>query len=128
MPEVPQNALERRARSFGFAFEGLWYVLRSQRNARIHLVATLAVIGLAIYLRIGRTDWALLVLSMATVWTAECANTALEAIVDLASTEPHPLAKIAKDVSAAAVLASAIGAAIVGLIILGPPLFARLAG
>jgi diacylglycerol kinase (ATP) len=127
MQEQGHNELEMRARSFKYALEGWWYVLRTQRNAWIHSIATLAVVGLAICLDLGPSDWAMLVLAMAIVWTAECVNTALEAAVDLASPEQHPLAKVAKDASAGAVLAGAVGAAVVGLLVLGPPLLSRLA-
>jgi diacylglycerol kinase len=71
-------------------------------------------------------EWAVLILTIAMVWTAEFLNTALEAVVDLASPNRHPLAKVGKDVGAAAVLIAAMSAVIIGLIILGPPLYARL--
>ncbi len=73
-------------------------------------------------------DWALLVLTIALVWSAEFFNTAVEAVVDLASPELHPLAGIAKDLGAAAVLLNAVAAAVIGLLVLGPPLWQRLTG
>ena len=72
-------------------------------------------------------EWAIIILTVALVWAAEFANTALEAVVDLASPEKHPLAKVGKDVGAAAVLIAALTAVLVGLLILGPPLWERLA-
>ena len=121
-----ETELYSRIRSFRYAFEGWWYVLRTQHNAWIHAVISLAVIALAFWLRLPRRDWAILILAMMAVWMAEFMNTALEAVVDMSMPEPHPLAKTAKDVSAAAVLVGACGAALIGLLILGPPLWARL--
>ena len=118
--------LKTRARSFRYAFGGWWYVIRTQRNAWIHAVVSLAVLGIAIWLGLNRYDWALIIVAIAMVWTAEFINTALEAIVDLASPEQHELARISKDVGASAVLIAAGSAALIGLIILGPPLWNRL--
>ena len=120
------RALLRRVRSFQFAFEGWWYVLRTQPNAWIHAVITTAVVLLAFWLRLPRRDWAILILTFMVVWMAEFANTALEALVDMVMPDPHPLAKVTKDVAAAAVLLSAVGAVLIGLLILGPPLWQRL--
>ena len=111
--------------SFRNALSGLNELLRTQRNARIHLGITLAVIGLAAWLRLSAADWALLAVTAALVWTAELINTALEAVVDLASPGRQPLARDAKDQGAAAVLVAAVGAAVVGLLVLAPPLFRR---
>ena len=85
-----------------------------------------AVIVLAAWLKLTRADWAFLFLTMAVVWTVEMTNTAIEAVVNLLSPDYQQEAKIAKDVSAGAVLISAIGAAIVGILIIGPPLYERL--
>lgn len=120
------SPLEKRIRSFQYAFEGCRHVIRSQPNARIHAVIMVAVIGIAYWLRLPARDWAVLVLTFTVVWMAEFANTALEAIVDLSSPDLHPLAKVAKDVSAGMVLVGAVGAILIGLLILGPPLAARL--
>jgi diacylglycerol kinase (ATP) len=117
-----------RYHAFGHAFRGLWYVIRTQRNAWIHALATLLVAVLGLWLRLSLHDWALLVLTVATVWTAEFINTALEAVVDLASPQQHPLAKVGKDVGAAAVLIASIAAILVGLLVLGPPLWVKLKG
>ena len=115
-----------RGASFRYAFSGWWFVIRTQRNAWIHALASVAVILLAAWLKLPLTDWAVLILTIASVWTAEFINTALEAVVDLASPQHHPLAKVGKDVGAAAVLISALSSFIIGLMILGPPLIARL--
>ncbi len=113
-------------RSFRYAFAGLWYALRTQRNARIHLLAAIAVTATGLWLRLDTLRWAVLALTMVLVFFAELINTVAEAVVDLAAAEYHPLAKMAKDVSAGAVLATAIAAVVVGLLILGPPLLVRL--
>ena len=114
--------------SFRYAFEGIVHVLKTQPNARIHAAISLAVILVGLWIRLGRLEWAILVVMMAVVWVAELVNTAVEAAVDLATGERHPLAKIAKDTAAGGVLVAAILAVIVGLLILGPPLWARLFG
>lgn len=111
-----------RARSFRYAFAGWWYVLRTQKNAWIHMVISVAVVTVAFWLRLSARDMAVLILTIAMVWMAEFLNTALEAVVDLASPDLHPLARVGKDVGAAAVLIAAIASVLVGLLILGPPL------
>ncbi|HNS39976.1 MAG: diacylglycerol kinase family protein [Anaerolineae bacterium] len=129
MTEVREGlTFRRRIRSFVYALEGWWHVIRTQPNAWIHAVISLAVIVLAFWLRLGRMEWAILVLTMALVWMAEFFNTALESAVDMAMPDVHPLAKAAKDVAAAAVLVGAIGAVVVGLLVMGPPLWIRLFG
>ncbi len=117
---------QSRVHSFHNAFNGLWYVIRTQRNAWIHALATICVFVLGLWLNLNLRDWAVLVLTIAMVWTAEFLNTALEAVVDLASPQRHPLAKVGKDVGAAAVLIAALSAILIGLLILGPPLWMRL--
>ena len=115
-----------RTHSFVHAFHGWWFVIRTQRNAWIHAVITTLVVLVAFWLRLPLRDWALLFLTIALVWTAEFINTALEAVVDLASPQNHPLAKVGKDVGAAAVLLAALASILVGLLILGPPLWDKL--
>jgi diacylglycerol kinase len=113
--------------SFGYAFSGLWYVMRTQRNARVHAAAAVLAIGLGIFLHISAVEFAVTFVAISGVFIAEMFNTALEAGVDLASPQRHPLAKVAKDVAAGAVLVSAILAVIIGLFIFGPHLWALLA-
>jgi diacylglycerol kinase len=108
------------------AFHGWRYVLRTQRNAWIHAVISTLVMLAAFWLHLPLRDWAVLFLTIALVWTAEFINTALEAVVDLASPQQHPLAKVGKDVGAAAVLLASLAAVLVGLLILGPPLWDKL--
>jgi diacylglycerol kinase (ATP) len=122
-----RNFLVSRAHAFRHAFRGWWYVLHTQRNAWIHAVVTTLVILVAFWLHLPLRDWAVLLLTIVLVWTAEFINTALEAVVDLASPGQHPLAKVGKDVGAAAVLIAALTSILVGLLILGPPLWEKLA-
>jgi diacylglycerol kinase len=117
------NFLRLRARSFRYAFAGWWHVIRTQRNAWIHALFSLAVLVLGVFLRLPARDIAVLVLTIAVVWTAEFINTAIEAVVDLASPQVHPLAKVGKDVGAAAVLIAALASVVIGLLIMGPPLW-----
>ena len=118
--------LRSRARSFRYAFAGWWFVIRTQRNAWIHAVVSVAVVLVGLWLGLSTLEWAVIFLAIAMVWTAEFINTALEAVVDLASPQQHHLARVGKDVGAAAVLIAAISSALVGFLILGPPLWARL--
>jgi diacylglycerol kinase len=117
-----------RLKAFRYAFSGWAYVLRTQRNAWIHALISTVVFFIGLWLGLDRYDWALLVIMATIVWMAEFINTALEAVVDLASPNHHPLAKVGKDVGAAAVLIAALAAVIVGLLILGPPLWQKLFG
>jgi len=115
-----------RIESFGNAFRGWWYVLQTQHNAWVHAVVATAVFIVALWLQLPARDWAVLILTITMVFTAEFINTAIEAVVDLASPQKHPLAKVGKDVGAAAVLIAALAAVLVGLLILGPPLWEKL--
>ena len=115
-----------RALSFRYAFAGWWYVIRTQRNAWIHAVTSAVVVILAFWLRLSTRDWAVIVLAIGLVWTSEFLNTALEAVVDLASPQHQRLARVGKDVGAAAVLIAALSSALIGFLILGPPLWQRL--
>lgn len=115
-----------RLRSFRFAFAGWWHVIRTQKNAWLHALATIVVLLIAFWLRLAPLEWAVLILTIGMVWMAEFLNTALEAVVDLASPQQNPLAKIGKDVGAAAVLIAAMAAVIIGLLIIGPPLLLQL--
>jgi len=111
-------------RSFACAGAGIVYALRTQRNARIHLAATLAAVILAAVLKITAAEWTVILLAIGLVWAAELLNTAIEAVVDLVSPEDHDLARIAKDTSSGAVLAAAAIAACVGAVVFGPQLWA----
>lgn len=112
--------------AIGHAFRGWWHVLRTQHNAWVHSIVATTVIALGFWLGIPPRDWAVIILTISMVFTAEFINTAIEAVVDLASPIQHPLAKVGKDVGAAAVLVAALAAVLIGLLILGPPLWVKL--
>lgn len=114
--------------SFRYALEGILHVLKTQPNARIHAAISVSVVIAGLWLQIDRSDWVSLIVMMAVVWVAEFVNTAIEAAVDLSTLERHALAKTAKDVAAGGVLVAALLALIVGVLILGPPLWSRLFG
>ncbi len=109
-----------RVRSIAYAIEGWHYVLKHEKNAWVHAFASLCVLLVGLWLEIGRLEWALLIIMVTLVWLAEFINTAIEAVVDLASPAHHPLAKMGKDIGAAGVLIAACAAVLVGIIILGP--------
>jgi diacylglycerol kinase len=121
-PDVRHTRSVRLIRSFGFAFEGISYLIRTQPNARIELAIGAVVLIVAAWLQVTPVEWAVLVLTIAFVLGLEALNTALELAVTLASPERQPLAKAAKDVAAAMVLIGAIAAVLVGLVLLGPRL------
>lgn len=115
-------------RSFRYAFSGLAYLLRTQNNARIHAGISALVLAAGLWLNLSGLQWALIALAAGLVWTAEAFNTAVEGLVDLASPQINPTARIVKDLAAASVLLSAAMAALVGLLVLGPPLLQRVGG
>ena len=117
-----------RITAFGHAFRGWGHALKTQHNAWIHSVVALIVVILGLWLGLPPRDWAVLVVTIAMVFTAEFINTAIEAVVDLASPVHHPLAKVGKDVGAGAVLISALAGIVIGLLILGPPLWQKIDG
>lgn len=115
--------------SFQYAGQGVSYAFRTQRNFRIHAVAGLLVVGLALGLGLSAVEVAVIILTAGVVMTMELLNTALESVVDLTVQQTyHELAKIAKDCAAAAVLLSAIMAVLVAVCLLLPPLWQRLLG
>ena len=104
--------------SFRCAFAGLWDVIRSERNAKIHVVAAISAIVVGVCINLSRTEWAILTLTIGAVFAAESANTAIEHLVNLVSPEHHELARRAKDAAAASVLVTAIAAVVIGLLLL----------
>jgi diacylglycerol kinase len=126
-PQPPQSEWTKFIAGFGYAFSGLWYALRTQRNARVHAGIALLAIILGVVLHISSIEFALVFVAISGVFIAEMFNTVLEICVDLASPEYHPLAKIAKDVAAGAVLVNAMLAIIIGLFVFGPHLWALIA-
>jgi len=115
----------RRLRSFGYAWNGLLWLIRSQQNARIHLAATVCVLVLGFWLRISRAEWGAIVIVLGMVWSAEALNSALEILADHLHPDDHPLVGRAKDVAAGGVLVAAIAAAVVGVLVFGPRILAR---
>ena len=122
MSPPKRTGLAGRVASFGCALRGLWILVATQANARIHAVATLLVIGAGFWFGLTRLEWCAVVAAIGLVWIAEGLNTALEFLTDLVSPEHHPLAGKAKDVAAGAVLAASIAAVAIGAIIFGPRL------
>jgi diacylglycerol kinase len=119
-----QSAPERAAflRSFVYAWHGLIYAIRTQRNARVHAVIGAGAIVLGVLLHISPVEFAMVFVAITLVFIAEMFNTVAEACIDLVTREYHPLAKIAKDVAAGAVLLNAILSVIIGILVFGPHL------
>jgi diacylglycerol kinase len=115
-----------RFTSLGYALAGWLYMLRRQKNTRIMSVASVAIMLLALWLRISRVELAILILTITIVWFAEFVNAGIEAAVDLASPQIHPMAKVGKDVASAAVLLGVVASLLVGLLLLGPALLEKL--
>ena len=115
------NASRRRApsliESFNFAFEGVIHVLRTQRNLRIHFAVAFAVLIAAVAVGVDRIELIALLISISFVLIAEMLNTALEAGIDVATTSFDPLAKLAKDIAAGAVLIATVNAVAVGYLV-----------
>lgn len=121
----PGFRLEARARSFRYAARGIMALVRSQHNAWIHAAASIAVVALGLAVGLSRVEWCLVAVAITAVWTAEALNTALEALCDVAAPGAHPLVERAKDIAAGAVLITAAGAVVIGLLVFGPHLLAR---
>lgn len=111
-------------RSFVHAWDGVVYAVRTQRNARVHLAAAVCALALGVLLHLSPVEFALIFLAVMAVLVAELFNTVVEAIVDLVTSEYHPLARVAKDVAAGAVLVCAMFAVVIGLLVFGPHLWA----
>ena len=118
----PKQECKKLINSFKYAIEGFISSFKTERNMKIHVLAMILVIALGFYLKLNLTEWCIVTIIIALVLTAELFNTAIETIVDMVSPEKNPKAKLAKDISAAAVLSLAIGAVITGAIIFIPKL------
>ena len=125
-PGRPSNP--NRLASVKYALAGLLYVLTHEQSIRWATIVTLFVLVLGVWLHIGVFSWALLTLALGGVWVTECVNTAIEAAIDLGTSDPHPLAKIGKDVASTAALVSAIVFAVIVILILLPRVIDRIAG
>ncbi len=115
---------EKFINSFRYAFEGLAYCLKTQRNIRIHAVAAVLVLILSAVVRVSVSELLVLLTVISLVIISEILNTAIETVVDMISSNYHPLAAIAKNVAAGAVLIASINAAVIGLIIFGKRILA----
>lgn len=122
---VSRRALSRLrlVRSFQFAWHGVRYAWRQEPNFKLEVATGVAACGLAVWLGVSLVP---ILLASALVLGLELINSAIEAVIDLVSPDPHPLAKVAKDAAAAAVLLAALIAVIIGLWHMGPALVARL--
>lgn len=107
-------------KSFGFAFEGVWYAIKYNQNLRIHFVIAILVIIASIIFRVNAFEMGILGLMILLVISAEMINTAIEQMVDLITVEHRKEAKIAKDISAGMVLLTTIGSVIVGILVFAP--------
>lgn len=112
----------KAVRSFRYAGAGIYSLFRYENNARIHLIACIAVVIAGVFFHISSTEWCLIVIQVALVWAGEAFNTAIEKLADLVSAEYHPVIKVVKDTAAAGVLLLAISAVVIGCIIFIPKL------
>ncbi len=112
--------------SFRHASAGLRHLFVTQRNARVQAGAGALALGLGAFLRLSRVEWAILALTIALVLSLEALNSAIEATVDLVTSDYHPLAKVAKDLAAGSVWLMALASIVIGAILFLPRLFALL--
>lgn len=118
----PKQECKKIVNSFKYAIEGFISSFKTERNMKIHVLAMIITIALAIYFKLNAIEWCIIAIAIVLVIGAELFNTAIETIVDMVSPEKNLKAKLAKDISAAAVLTFAIGAIIVGIVIFFPKL------
>lgn len=123
--EYSHTTSPNRLASLSYALAGWLYMLRRQKNTRLQTFASIAIIAFALWLQIDLVRWAILILTITMVWMAEFMNAAVEAVINMVSPDYHPMAKVGKDVAAAAVLLGVVASVIVGLLILGPALLAK---
>ena len=121
-----KNRKQPLFKSFGYAFEGIWTGISKERNMKIHCMVAALVVIAGLILGISVTEWCICLGLFGMVMALELVNTAVEAVVDLVTEERKPLAKIAKDTAAGAVLFTAIMAVIIGCIIFIPHFIALL--
>lgn len=121
-----KSGFKARMKSFGFAISGLGFLIRSERNARIHVVVGLAVVFAGFYFEVSQTEWVLLSTAIILVLITEAINTAIELFADVMHPEFHEQIGRVKDLCAAAVLLSALYAVGVGIAVFGPPLWSVL--
>lgn len=107
-------------KSFGYAFEGIFTGIRKERNMKIHCLGGVCVTAAGIFFHISAVEWCICLILFGLILGLELVNTAVEAVVDLVTEERKPLAKLAKDTAAGAVLIAAVMAVFAGLIIFLP--------
>jgi diacylglycerol kinase (ATP) len=117
--------MHKRIQSFFYAFRGIFSLIISEKNAWIHTLATITVCSAGFYFGLTKVEWCFITVAIVTVWTAEAFNTALEHMADALSSSHQPLIASAKDIAAGAVLISALGSVIIGVLIFGPYLISR---
>lgn len=123
---MAQSSLTARIKSFGHAFAGIGFALRTQANFRLQTIAAATTIVLALMLQISAEDWRWVVFAIALVLVAEAVNTAIEHVCNVVQPELHASVKAAKDVAAGAVLMAAIAAFVLGVMIFLPYVLAYL--
>ena len=116
------NAIAAFLRGFAYAGRGVWYAVRTQRNMRVHVAAAAAAVTAGAVLGIGAVQWACVALAIGLVLAAEIFNTVVEAIIDLQMPQLHPLARVAKDGAAGAVLVTSVAAVGVAIAVFVPRL------
>ncbi len=117
-----KNGIKKRIKSFGYAFHGLYELVKSEPNAQIHLAATIGTVFAGFLLQVSNAEWCILLLVISLVWAAEAFNTVVEKLADHLFPEYHEIARITKDMAAGAVLVCSIVALACGLIIFLPKL------
>jgi diacylglycerol kinase len=115
-------------KSFVYASQGIAHGFRTQRNMRVELAIAVAVVAAGIFLRISAVEWAVIFVCIGLVLAAELINTVTELAVDLLTQKYHPMAKLAKDAGAGAVLITALASVAVGVAIFGPRIWRLLFG
>ena len=133
MPTVSRHDLKKKGfkrlfKSFKYAFDGLKYAFKYEQNILVHTLATILVVIAGIYFKISQIEWLAIILIIGLVIATELINTSIEATIDLITKETHPLAKIAKDTAAAAVLVFGLTGIIIGFIIFVPKIITLIGG
>jgi len=123
MKQTSKFSIINRIKSFGFAFNGLKLIFKTEHNLWIHSFATIVVIILGFYLNVNLIEWCVLVFAIGFVFVAEIVNSAIEYITDIVSPEININAKNIKDIAAAAVFVASLSAYIIGLIVFIPKIF-----
>ena len=126
--KLKKKGIKRFVNSFGYALEGLIYAFKYEQNMLVHILATILVVVLGLIVDLSSTEWLFVFLIIGLVVATELINTSIEAVVDLISPDEHPLAKIAKDTAAAAVMVFAIVSILIGIFIFLPKIIALIGG